>query len=121
MFDIPWLSICPVRPVIREGESIVVIISHLGFWSANVNRIVYVIDELNEYGFAYGTTLHHAEMGEERFRVYRDERDDSVWYEITAFSKPRHALARLGAAYVRTLQKRFARDSMTAMSRSIGD
>jgi uncharacterized protein (UPF0548 family) len=115
MFGFSWLHIFPFEPQIREGEQVAVVVAHLGFWSVNVDRIVYVIDEADQFGFAYGTAREHAETGEERFRVLRDPRDDSVWYEIAAYSKPRHALARLGRPFTRALQKRFARDSLAAM------
>ena len=41
--------------------------------------------------------------------------DDAVWYDILAFSRPNHFLARLGYPLVRRLQKRFARDSASAI------
>ena len=64
--------------------------------------------------------LRHAawESGEERFTVAWHE-DDAVWYDILAFSRPNHFLARLGYPLVRRLQKRFARDSAAAMKRAV--
>ncbi|MCU1414308.1 MAG: hypothetical protein JWN80_1648 [Microbacteriaceae bacterium] len=50
-------------------------------------RVVYVIDEPNRKGFAYGTLRGHPEDGEESFVVDRTE-DGSVWLEIRAFSRP---------------------------------
>jgi uncharacterized protein (UPF0548 family) len=118
MFELSWLHVFPARAPIRDGETVAVVVAHLGFWSVNVDRVVYVLDAPGEYGFAYGTTREHAETGEERFVVLWDRHDDSVWYEITAFSTPRHPLARLGWPFTRALQKRFARDSMAAMQRA---
>jgi uncharacterized protein (UPF0548 family) len=71
-----------------------------------------------KFGFAYGTLPAHAERGEERFLI---ETDDAgrVWYDILAFSRPRHILARLGYPYVRRVQKRFARDSAAAVQRHV--
>ena len=46
------------------------------------------------------------------------QEDDSVWYDILAFSRPNHFLARLGYPIVRRLQRRFARDSAAAMKRA---
>ena len=57
--------------------------------------------------------------GEERFPVEWDNEDDGVWYDILAFSRPRHFLARLGYPYARKLQKRFARDSSAAILRAV--
>jgi uncharacterized protein (UPF0548 family) len=45
--------------------------------------------------------------------------DGSVWYDILAFSRPRHWLARLGAPVARHFQARFRRDSMAAMVSAI--
>jgi uncharacterized protein (UPF0548 family) len=44
-------------------------------------------------------------------------KDDSVWYDIVAYSRPNHLLAKLGYPITRSLQKRFARDSLRAMFR----
>jgi len=87
-------------------------------WILNACRIVYVIDDTGPtdiFGFAYGTLPGHVERGEERFSVQWNYADDSVWYDILAFSRPNHWLARLGYPYVRRLQKRFARASQQAM------
>lgn len=50
-------------------------------------RVIYVIDEPNRKGFAYGTLPGHPEMGEEAFIVDRTE-DGSVWLTIRSFSRP---------------------------------
>jgi uncharacterized protein (UPF0548 family) len=87
-------------------------------WTLNACRVIYVVDEeepSRRFGFAYGTLLDHVERGEERFLIEWNKKDDSVWYDILAFSQPRHPLVRLGTPYARMLQKRFARDSMAVM------
>ena len=72
-----------------------------GLWSLNACRIVYVTDEEGadgrRFGFAYGTLADHMEAGEERFMVEWRREDGSVWYDLLAFSIPRHPLARLAA------------------------
>ncbi len=78
-----------------------------------------MIDEPRKYGFAYGTLAKHAESGEEWFGVERRE-DDSVWYEVLAFSRERHVLAKIGFPFTRSLQRRFRRDSGRAMQRAVG-
>jgi uncharacterized protein (UPF0548 family) len=95
------------------------VLAHLpGFWSLNACRIVFVIDEEGEvrrYGFAYGTLPEHVERGQESFVIEWNNEDDSVWYDIFAYSRPNHFLAKMGYPITRLLQKRFARDSMKAM------
>jgi len=62
--------------------------------------------------------LTHVESGEERLLIERDTTDGSVWYDILAFSRPRHILAHLGYPWVRRLQNRFREDSGAAMQRA---
>jgi uncharacterized protein (UPF0548 family) len=84
----------------------------------NASRIIYVIEEagaIHRFGFAFGTLPGHMEQGEERFTVEWDRRDDSVWYELFAFARPKHPLARLGYPFTRWVQKRFAVESYAAM------
>ena len=52
-------------------------------------RVVYVVDDENRRGFAYGTLPGHPESGEELFAVRYDPVDDAVYAEVVAFS--RHA------------------------------
>lgn len=99
MFDIGWLQLCWPNAPITEGTNVAVLIRHFGFWSLNAARVVYVLNEssgsVERRGFAYGTLLDHAESGEERFSVERESRDDSVWYDLFAFSHPRAISAKL--------------------------
>jgi uncharacterized protein (UPF0548 family) len=119
MFDLDWIDVFPARPSVQVGTAVAVAVRHLGFWSVNISRIVYVIAEESQYGFAYGTTLCHSETGEERFLVEHDKFTDEVWYGLTAFSKSQHALARIGFPIARHLQKRFARGSLVSMKRAV--
>lgn len=118
MFNFPWLSLCWTDAPIQPGTTVGVLVSHLGFWSLNASRIVYTVNDvgaIETYGFAYGTLQEHAERGEERFTVEYHLQDESVWYDLYAFSKPSHILARLGSPISRLLQKRFAEASKVAM------
>jgi len=77
---------------------------------------------VKRFGFAYGTLAEHAESGEERFSIEWNRADDTVWYDIRAFSRPRQMLARLmGYPLSPSLQKRFAEGSKAAMLRSVSD
>jgi uncharacterized protein (UPF0548 family) len=117
MFDIGWMSVQPEGAPIAVGTTVAVVAGHFGFWSLNAARIAYTIDEPRRFGFAYGTLPEHVERGEERFLVER-RADDSVWYDLFAFSTPHHLLARLALPIGRAVQRRFARDSMRAMRRA---
>jgi uncharacterized protein (UPF0548 family) len=100
---------------------VAVVARSLGLWWLNACRVVYVMGEKDKFGFAYGTQPGHAESGEERFLVEWDRADGGVWYDILAFSRPRHPLARLGYPWTRWVQRRFARDSGAAMVRAVGE
>ena len=118
MFNIPWLRLCWPTAPIRAGTEIAVLVHHLGFFSLNACRIVYLVDNdagIKSFGFAYGTLEEHAESGEERFTVEWNRANDKVCYDILAFSRPRQTLARLGYPLSRFLQKQFAEDSKVAM------
>ena len=117
----PWIELCWPDAPIEINATVGVLASHLGFWSLNACRIVYVVEEFSsveKYGFAYGTLQGHAEFGEERFTVEYNQTDQSVWYDLYAFSRPGLA-ARLGYPVSRALQRSFARDSKAAMLRAV--
>jgi uncharacterized protein (UPF0548 family) len=120
MFAAPLAWIEPQPIPIEVGAQAGVIIHALGLWWLNAARIVYVIDEPRRFGFAYGTLPGHAECGEERFLV-EHLADDSVWYDLRAFSQPRYWPARIGKPVVRRLQRRFARLSRAAMQAAVAD
>jgi uncharacterized protein (UPF0548 family) len=107
---------------IEAGADVAVVVRTFGVWSLNACRIVYTIDERGaawRFGFAYGTLEQHAESGEERFTVEWRRDDDSVRYDIVAFSRPAHRIARLGRPFARHVQRRFARDSLAAMTAAV--
>lgn len=121
-FDLGWVEAGPRDTPIRAGAVVAVTARVLGLWWLNACRVVYVVDDaepVRRFGFAYGTLPGHAESGEERFLVEWDRADDSVWYDILAFSRPAHVLARLGYPLTRRVQKRFARGSAAAVLRAV--
>lgn len=117
-FDLGWLKAFPADTPIRSGEVVAVVARTFGLWSVNAARIVDVVDEPRRFGFAYGTLPGHVEKGEERFLVEHAD-DDTVWYDILAFSQPRHLLTKIGYPLVRRLQKQFGRESAAAMVREV--
>jgi uncharacterized protein (UPF0548 family) len=113
-FELGWVTITPSGVAVEVGATVAVKARAFGTWSLSALRVVYVIDEARRFGFAYGTLPDHVEKGEERFLV-EWLADDSVWYDILAFSRPRHPLVRLSAPLARRLQKQFARASLNRM------
>ena len=123
MTALGWSSVYPRAAPITPGETVAVVVHHYGFWSLNACRIVYVLDEdeggVRRAGFAYGTLPSHGAVGEERFAVEWQRADDSVWYDLYAFSRPGHLLAKLGYPLGRRLQRRFAMASKQAMYEAV--
>ncbi|MEO6811860.1 MAG: DUF1990 domain-containing protein [Isosphaeraceae bacterium] len=121
-FDLGWVEARPPETPILAGELVAVVARAIGFWWINACKIVYIIDEsgpVRRFGLAYGTLPDHAGRGEERFLIEWDQADNSVWYDILAFSKPNHVLPQLGYPLVRRKQKRFGRESAAAMLKAV--
>jgi uncharacterized protein (UPF0548 family) len=68
-------------------------------------RVVYVLDEPDRRGFAYGTLPGHPETGEELFSVRYDPTDDAVYAEVRAFSRHGTWWSRLAAPLVAQVQR----------------
>lgn len=124
MFDLEWTQIYFDDTPLEVGRTAAILIKHFGFWSLNAAKIVYILDEKTElierFGFAYGTLEEHGERGEERFSIEFNKRDESVFYDLYAFSQPNHFMAKLGYPLTRYLQKQFAIESKAAMQRAVG-
>ncbi|MEZ0366188.1 DUF1990 family protein [Mycobacterium sp. pUA109] len=78
-------------------------------------RVVYVVDEPNRRGFAYGTLPGHPESGEELFSVRYDPADDAVYAEVRAFSRPATWWSKLGAPVAALLQRVITRRYLRAV------
>ena len=123
MFELGWVELCWPEAPLQVGSVVAVLARALGLWTLNACRIVYLVDEVGElarFGFAYGTLPGHIERGEERFWVQWNRADDSVWYDMLAFSRPNKLIARIGYPIARHYQSRFARGSIEAMRRAVG-
>lgn len=68
-------------------------------------RVVYVVDEPDRSGFAYGTLRGHPECGEEFFGVRFDPATGAVSAEIVAFSRPGRWWTRLMAKPAQLVQR----------------
>ena len=96
----------PSRPELREGVTLVQALPVGPAYVPAACRIVWVLDEPDRFGFAYGTLPEHPESGEEAFVVVRDPTDGTVRLDIVVFSRARHPLARLGWFVGRQIQLR---------------
>jgi uncharacterized protein (UPF0548 family) len=95
-----------------------VLVAQLGVGPARFaipTRVVYVIDEENRRGFAYGTLAGHPERGEEAFVVDLRE-DDQVTFTVTAFSRPARWYSRATAPAVRVVQRWMTNRYLRALS-----
>lgn len=110
-FPFKWTKIEPAEEGIFVGNNVSVLFKLFGIWFINSARIVYIIEEENKYGFAYGTLPGHIEKGEEIFYIDRDE-TGVISYHIKAFSRPNNLLVWLGYPVARFFQRRFVRESM---------
>jgi uncharacterized protein (UPF0548 family) len=79
-------------------------------------RVVYVVDESDRRGFAYGTLPGHAESGEELFMVRYDSATDQVFAEVTAFSRHATWWSKAGSPVTSVLQTVVTRRYLTALS-----
>ncbi|MGV0607775.1 DUF1990 family protein [Mycolicibacterium sp. XJ1904] len=87
--------------VAEVGSEVLV---HLGPIAAPC-RVVYVVDNRNARGFAYGTLPGHAESGEELFLVRYDPASDEVSAVVTAFSRHATWWSRLGSPVTSLVQR----------------
>jgi uncharacterized protein (UPF0548 family) len=122
MFRIGWVELCWPEEPPSEGKGVAVLARLGPIWALNACRVTYVVRDaanIERHGFAYGTLAEHMETGEERFVVSWNRSCDLVTYEIVAYSRPRHWLARLGGPAARAAQRRFRVDSAQAMRRAV--
>jgi uncharacterized protein (UPF0548 family) len=78
-------------------------------------RVVYVVDEPNMRGFAYGTLPGHPECGEERFVVRLDPTTSAVYAEVSAFSRPATWWSKAGGPLVKVAQRVIAKRYLRAV------
>jgi uncharacterized protein (UPF0548 family) len=90
------------------------VIVHLGPVRAPC-RVVYIIDEPDRCGFAYGTLPGHAESGEELFLVRFDPATDDVFAEVAAFSRHGTWWSRLASPVTSLIQRIVTRRYLRAL------
>jgi uncharacterized protein (UPF0548 family) len=108
------LSVFPQSQPLALGTTVLVVVRQGPLSTIAPCRIVYVVEEPERFGFAYGTLPGHPEQGEEAFLVERSP-DGNVRLTITAFSRPRDPLARMGGLVTRWIQTRTTKAYLDAM------
>jgi uncharacterized protein (UPF0548 family) len=78
-------------------------------------RVVYVIDEDDRRGFAYGTLPGHPESGEELFAVRYDPETEEVHAEVLAFSRHGTWWSKLGSPVASLAQRIITSRYLTAL------
>ena len=71
-------------------------------------EVVWAEDGPDRAGFGYGTLPGHPEVGEESFLVERDA-DGTVWFTVTAFSRPARWYTRPAGPGIVLFQRLYAR------------
>ena len=95
------VKVAATTEVAAVGSEVIV---HLGPVQAPC-RVVYVVDEPDRRGFAYGTLSGHAESGEELFLVRYDPATENVIAEVTAFSRHATWWSRLASPVTTLIQR----------------
>jgi uncharacterized protein (UPF0548 family) len=101
---LPGMRVFPVGEEIRTGGTVIVTLGTPIIAIAAPCRVVSVIDGQTRWGFAYGTLPGHPEEGEEAF-VVSISPDQTVRFEIQAFSRPGDPLVRLAGPIGRGIQR----------------
>lgn len=114
MFDQPETLVYPPDSPLVPDSHVVVGAAFGPFWATGACRIVDVIDTDDRFGFAYGT-LDHVVSGEELFLVTARE-DQSVWFSVDAYSRPRGWLSTAGLPFFRTAQRRFRQQAVARIA-----
>jgi uncharacterized protein (UPF0548 family) len=99
---------------VGENETVILLLRAAGLWATAPCRVIYVVDQADQFGFAYGTLPGHPETGEVAFTVSQDSAE-GIDFRVTSFSRSVDPLARLAAPITRWVQKRVTRRYLTAL------
>jgi uncharacterized protein (UPF0548 family) len=117
---LPGLRILPDHQEIRTGMTIIVTLGTPILALAAPCRIVSVIEGQVRWGFAYGTLPGHPEQGEEAF-IVSISADQTVRFEIEAFSRSDDPLVRLSGPIGRGIQRGGTGSYLRALKRFVDE
>ena len=110
-------GVYPERPV-AQGMAVLVY-GRLGkLYTSVCCRVIYIIDDPDRWGFAYGTLPHHVARGEESFVVSKDP-EDNVTFTVESLSRPASPIALLGAPVANVIQNKITRRYLEAVRRTV--
>jgi len=113
-------SLTPPAPVLQEGTVLIATLRLGLVFVTTPCRIVYVTDEKDSFGFAYGTLPGHPERGEEAFHVRR-RANGEIRFDIAAFSRPADLLVRLGSPVAVLVQHRVTKGYLDGVRRYVAE
>jgi uncharacterized protein (UPF0548 family) len=117
---LPGMSVFPHDQAIVVGATVILTLGTSLVSVLVPCRVVAVVDEPGRWGFAYGTLPGHPEQGEEAFTVSISP-NETVRFEIEAFSRPGSLLVRLSGAVGRGVQERAAGGYLRALKRFVDE
>ena len=110
------VEVVPGDARVDENETVILLLRAAGLCAPAPCRVVYVVDEADQFGFAYGTLPGHPEMGEVAFMVSKAA--EEITFRVLSFSRTVDPLARLGTPLTRWVQKRVTRQYLTALAQA---
>jgi|ERR1039457_2767088 uncharacterized protein (UPF0548 family) len=113
----PGVRVLPRQTGIQPGATVIVTLGLILALAAPC-RIIEVVDEPRRWGFAYGTLPGHPEQGEEAFLLTWDD-DDTVCFEVSAFSRPADRLVGLAGPIARRIQRSGTNGYLTALQKFV--
>ena len=114
----PGVDVLPHSTPIKPGATVVVTLGMPWLALAAPCRIVGVVDEPDQSGFAYGTLPGHPEQGEEAFVVCVTD-EGVVKFEIAAFSRAGDWITRLAGPVGRAVQRTGTNGYLKALRRFV--
>ena len=111
-------TVHPHAAPIEEGQVVVVSLPAGPVTVLAPCRIVAVVDEVDRFGFAYGTLPGHPVSGEEAFVVSLDP-GGAVRFEVRVVARPASFAMRLGEPVARAVEHRAMRRYLKGLARHV--